>query len=309
MNENMIRVLQRGLDYKSFVWYRPQQRSHHESNSLVFKWKLKFSSLLLILYPIEISTSVKTIKIWFLSTSLCNPVELIWPVLQQIRGGPMYSCQICDAHSPCSTPLSSWSAVGYWTSSQNKHNLRENIDEEEWKEKEQNGKRKRKCQSAFQGHPKCSGWFLAGPRYDSMISQQEKCNADIHQMLVQLRFISYGEDPAVVGRSDWMRRRHTQTTNLALHTFHSDCSLVFPHAFFVLWLRSTPHHPPPRVRCCCCCCLHARCVCICVGVCVSERPQKLQHACLTLLCIQACMCACGSACVRFLAWLQAHWKA
>lgn len=141
------------------VWYRPQQKSHNrESNSFVFKWKLKFSSFLLILYHIAISISVQTIQNWFLSTSLCSPVELIWPVLH-IRGGLMYSCQICDAHSPCSTPLSSWSAVGYWTSSQNKHNLRENIDEEEEKEKEQNGKRKRKCQSAFQGHPNVQGDF------------------------------------------------------------------------------------------------------------------------------------------------------
>lgn len=165
---------------------------------------------------------------------------------------------------------------------------------------------------SISGSSKCSGWFLVGPGYDSMISQREKCNTDIHQMLVQLCFISYGQDPAVVGRSDWMRRRHTQTTNRALQTFHSDCSLVFPHAFFVLWLRSSPHHHPPRVWCCCCCCcLHARCVCICVGVCEWETAKASTRMCDFTMhsSVHVCVCVRVSACVRFLAWLQAHWKA
>lgn len=142
--------------------------------------------------------------------------------------------------------------------------------------------------------PKCSGWFPVGPRCDSIVRQQEITTQISSKCWFNLsRLISYTGLPAVVGRSEWMRRWHTNTpshtTNLALQTFHSVCSLVFPHAVFVLLLHSSPLM---------CCCLHAPCVCICVGV--YERLHKLYHACVTLLCVQVCM--------WFLALLQAHWR-
>ena len=161
---------------------------------------------------------------------------------------------------------------------------------------------------SISGSPKCSGWFLVGPRYDSMISQQEKCNTDIHQMLVQLGFSSGGEDPAVAGRSDWMRHRcvrththtqtrtHTHTTNLAIQTFHSDCSLVFPHAFFVLWLRSTPHHHPPCVLLLLLACTVRLHLCGCV--CVRDRKSFTTHVWLYYAFECARVCVFVRACMR-----------
>lgn len=143
---------------------------------------------------------------------------------------------------------------------------------------------------SISGSSKCSGWFLVGPGYDSMISQREKCNTDIHQMLVQLCFISYGQDPAVVGRSDWMRRRHTQTTNRPSKPSIQTAVLYF----LMLSLSYGSVHPPTTTPLVCgvvvvvVVCMHGASAS--VWVCVSERPRKLQHACVTLLCIQACMC-------------------
>lgn len=55
---------------------------------------------------------------------------------------PRHTC----THSPCSTPLSSWSAVGCWMSSQNKHNLQKDSKEDRSKE---NGGRQEKRESAI----------------------------------------------------------------------------------------------------------------------------------------------------------------
>lgn len=56
---------------------------------------------------------------------------------------PRHTC----THSPCSTPLSSWSAVGCWMSSRNKHNLQK--DRKEDKSKENGGRQERREMSAI----------------------------------------------------------------------------------------------------------------------------------------------------------------
>lgn len=114
------------------------------------------------------------------------------------------------SHSPCSAPLSSWSAVGYWTSSQNKHNLQRNSKKEKEEQKEkQSGEWKEKDKEVSVSNVrsvKRSGQFPIGPHNDSLISQEESAAETYTKCWFNpIRLISYTAVAVVVGKSDRMR--------------------------------------------------------------------------------------------------------
>lgn len=143
-------------------------------------WKFKdiVQMLVALFYKPNLGFCVQWKKTQQSGFTVTNQIYLICLITNQIEEEwvcrfvwkLMYSCQICAAfsltqthmhtHSPCSTPLSSWSAVGYWMSSQNKHNLHRDSKRWEWEEK---GKAQREMSVSIARSPKCSGWFPVGP--------------------------------------------------------------------------------------------------------------------------------------------------
>lgn len=91
-----------------------------------------------------------------------------------------------DTHSPCSAPLSSWSEVGCWMSSQNKHNLRN-------KRKRKRRKKKKKHDNQHFGVTQQHGVSPFGHR-DCLIN---KCAPDMSTKCEfnLIRLISYTESP------------------------------------------------------------------------------------------------------------------
>lgn len=143
---------------------------------------------------------------------------------------------------------------------------------------------------------KCSGWFPVGPHYDSLISQQESATQTSTKCWFNsIRLISYTGDPAVVGRSDWMRRcahrhAHTHTTNLALQTFHSDWYFLMPS------LSYCSVRPPPTPVCVVVVCMHGASAF--VWVCMRDCTSFTTHVWLyyAFKCVRECMFVrvCGS---------------